>query len=147
MKIILRRKKIWLISCFLILMSIAGCSSMSTFDQQAYSQTVSLKIDALKVMDLATNDYALHQEKAELIKTQLLKCHEYAKHRPKNTITTEMWQVLLDENGHLLGGFLVRWEKDKVLGKTFIVESKKLIGNAFDKIAELESKKIKTKNP
>lgn len=97
-------------------------------------------------MDLATTDYTQHQEKAELIKTQLLKCHEYAKHRPKNTITTEMWQILMDENGHLLGGFLVRWENDKTLGKTFVVESKKLVSNAFDNIAELESKKIKSKD-
>jgi hypothetical protein len=54
-----------------------------------------------------------------------------------------MWTILLDSNGHLLGGFITRWEKEQKLNAVFIQEEKKIVGDAFDQIAGLESQKIK----
>jgi len=54
-----------------------------------------------------------------------------------------MWDLLLNTDGHLLGGFLKRWEDKSVLGVTFVNEEKKIISDAFDQIAGLESGKIK----
>lgn len=71
------------------------------------------------------------------------KIYEYEKNRPKNEITIQLWDKLVNKNGHLLGGFLNRWETDTKLGETYIVEAKKLIDKAFDQIAGLESKKLK----
>ena len=55
-----------------------------------------------------------------------------------------MWDTHLDKNGHLLGGFIVRWQKEQKLNETYIIEAKKLVDKAFDQIAGLESKKIKS---
>jgi hypothetical protein len=75
------------------------------------------------------------------------KAYEYEKNRPKNTITTEMWQEMIDSNGHLMGGFLTFWknknDKNEALSIAHIRNQKESIGEAFDHIAQLESKKIK----
>ena len=121
-----------------------GCSNtISLYDQYAYSQTTSAKVDALNAMDLATDDYTTHQKDIADIQTELQKAYEYEKHRQKNVFTIKMWDILLDSNGHLFGGFIKRWQNEGRLKKGYIVDKKKEIGIAFDEIAELESKKIK----
>jgi hypothetical protein len=123
--------------------TIAGCASISKFDQYAYVQTTSLKVDALQVMDLAVDDFSDHSEEVLELKANLQKIYEYEKNRPKNEITIKMWEKLLDEDGHLIGGFLKRWKENGPQSEFFIQEAKKIIGPAFDQIAQLESKKIK----
>lgn len=125
------------------LIAFVGCATISNFDQQAYIYTTSVKVDALNVMDLATNDFAAHSKEVKELQTQLQKIYEYEKNRPKNEITLKQWDILLDPEGHLLGGYLNRWETQKTLSKTFVTEAKKLVDKAFDQIAGLESKKIK----
>jgi hypothetical protein len=120
-----------------------SCSTISLFDQQAYTQTTSVKVDAMNVMDLATDSFNLHKAEVKSLQTELQKIYEYEKNRPKNEITTQMWDKLLDANGHLLGGFLVRWQKSARLDSTFVAEEEKLVANGFDLIAGLESQKIK----
>ena len=124
-------------------LTFASCSTISSFDQYAYAQTTSVKVDALNVMDLATQNYDTNKVAVQELKTKLQKVYEYEKNRPKNEITVKLWDKLLDPEGHLLGGFLVRWETEKKLGKVFISEEKKLVASAFDQISGLESKKIK----
>ena len=126
---------------FLVLF--VNCSSISHFDQYAYAQTTSIKVDALELMDLAVNDYNSLQTNDREFQTKLKKVYEYEKNRPKNDITIKLWDKLIDPNGHLLGGFLNRWKIEKKLNATFIEEEKKLVGKAFDQISGLESKKIK----
>lgn len=133
-------KKLFLISFFI---SVFGCASISQFDQYAYVQTTSLKVDALELMELAVEDYEKHAEKVMKLKSDIQKVYEYEKNRPKNEITVKMWEKLMNENGHLLGGFLLKWEQQGKQSEVFIRESKKIIGPAFDQIAQLESKKIK----
>ena len=125
------------------LVALVGCATISNFDQQAYIYTTSVKVDALNVMDLATTDYTAHSKEVKELQTQLQKIYEYEKNRPKNEITLKQWNILLDPEGHLLGGFIKRWESQKTLSKTFVIEAKKLVDKAFDQIAGLESKKIK----
>jgi len=137
-------KSAFIASMIIVIMSCAACVSISSFDQYAYAQTTSIKVDALNLMDLAKEDYSLHQLSVRDFQTKLRKVYEYERNRPKNDITLKLWDKLLDPEGHLLGGFLIRWEDEKVLNETFITEEKKLIDQAFDQIAGLESKKIKS---
>jgi len=125
------------------LVALVGCATISNFDQQAYIYTTSVKVDAINIMDLATTDYTAHSKEVKELQTQLQKIYEYEKNRPKNEITLKQWDILLDPEGHLLGGFIKRWESQKTLSKTFVIEAKKLVDKAFDQIAGLESKKIK----
>ena len=131
------------LTLLLLLFSFVGCSSISTFDQHAYIQTTSLKVDALNLMTQATDSFSIHAKNVAEVKTNLQKIYEYERNRPKNEVTVKMWDLLLNSDGHLLGGFLKRWEDKSVLGATFVNEEKKIISDAFDQIAGLESGKIK----
>ena len=117
--------------------------SVSNFDSYSYTQTTSVKVDALNLMDMATEDYRSHQKDIQMVQTNIQKIYEYEKHRPKNEFTTTQWQVLTDTTGNLWGSFIIKWRTESKLNRVYISEKKKQIATAFDQIAELESKKIK----
>lgn len=121
-----------------------ACSSIALYDHYAYTEAVSLKVDALAVMDEATQPAANHQASIDGIKRRLQKMYEYERGRPKNEISTRMWKTMSDPDRKLLAGFIVRWENNQTLGDGFIEEAKTLIAEAFDLIISLESKKIKS---
>lgn len=116
---------------------------ISSFDQYAYVQTTSIKVDALNLMDSAINDYTLHVQSVASVQTNLQKLYEYEKNRPKNELTVKQLDILMDTTGNLFGGFIIRWKKEKKLSQAFIKEGKKQVGAAFDQVALLESKKNK----
>lgn len=128
-----------LVLCLLL----TACATVSKFDQYAYTQTTSLKVDVLSAMGHATESYPLHQAETTQLKTSLDKMYEYEKNRPKNAFTQKMWSFLTDSTGHLYGGFIKRWEKEDKLDTAFIRISKELVGQSFDQISQLESGKIK----
>jgi len=133
------------LSLFTALVAIVGCSPlMATFDQASYSQVTSLKVDALALMDKSVEDYSSRTADVAALQLELNKAIEYDKHRPKNQITNEMWTLMSDSTGHLLGGFLVKWKKDGKESAFYLKEKEKQVGEAFDQIAELEIKKIKS---
>ncbi|MBN8876858.1 MAG: hypothetical protein J0I32_04875 [Sphingobacteriales bacterium] len=134
------------IMCAVIVMTaiFTGCSIISKFDQYAYSQSTSVKVDALNLMDDAVDSVSLHAADIAGVQASIDKIYEYEKNRPKNAISAKMWSVMKDSTGHLFGGFITRWQKEKKLDAVFISESKLLIGDAFDQISQLESGKIKS---
>lgn len=134
-----------LLVLFLILLLNSCATSISSFDQYAYTQTTSVKVDALNLMDLAKEDgYNNHIQAYQDLQTNLQKIYEYEKNRPKNEITIKLWDKLLDKNGGLLGGFLERWKQGTKMSVTFVSNTEEQVGEAFDMISGLESKKIKS---
>jgi hypothetical protein len=101
----------------------------------------------MNIMDLAKDSIVLHEKELAEFETKLQKVYEYERNRPKNEITQKQWDILLNPEGHLLGGFLKRWKSSNQLNETFIINMKKLVSDAFDQIAGLESHKIKTPKP
>jgi len=95
------------------------------------------------MMDKSTDEYSAHTADISALQLELAKAVEYDKHRPGGTITNEMWAVMSDTTGHLLGGFLVKWRKDGKESAVYMADKKKQIGDSFDQISELESKKLK----
>jgi hypothetical protein len=122
---------------------LGSCKTISVFDQYAYAQTTALKVDALNLMDKATESYASQQAGIEAVNTQIEKVYEYEKHRPKNEITVKMWEIVKNPDRNLFGGFVKRWKDRSTLSADFIREAKIQISQAFDLIVELESEKIK----
>jgi hypothetical protein len=122
---------------------LTACATISTFDQYAYTQTTSLKVDALSVMGHAADDYTLHQDEVKNMATSLSKIVEYEKNRPKNTVAQKMWGILTDTTGNLYGGFVKRWQREGKLDTAFIRASQDLVGQSFDQISQLESGKVK----
>lgn len=125
------------------LIPLLSCSTISNFNQQAYLQTTSLKVDALNLMDSSTVEYSKCENLVSDLQTKLQKAYEYEKNRPKNDITIQLWDKLMNKEGHLLGGFIVRWKDQGKFGSTYIAEKKEQVAKAFDIIAGLESQKIK----
>jgi hypothetical protein len=131
-------------SSLLIMVLLMGCPPTITQQRpEAYSKATSLKVDALDLMNKATEPYAQHKAAAETLRLNLDKAYEDAKGVPNNELSTQMWEILKNPNGNLLGGFLTLWQKKSVLTKGYITEKKLQVGEAFDKIINLEINKPK----
>jgi len=126
---------------FFILLS--GCTSIAPFNQRAYEQATSLKVDALMLLNYAAEPYGKHEQKIEMLKINLEKAYEYAKGRNKNEITTQQWLIIKDPSRNSLGGILKKWKSEAVLNKVFIEEAKQLVSDAFDAVISLEGGKIR----
>ena len=131
------------LSALLGLCFVTACSTISTYDQVAYEHATSGKVDTLTLMDKATQSYSSHQKEIDAVKTGLDKAYEYDRGRPLNKSTVAQWEILLDPNRDLVGGFLKMWKSKGSLSATFVAEKKSQIGDAFDQIIGLESGKIK----
>jgi hypothetical protein len=93
-------------------------------------------------MSFATLPYADYVENVTYLKTELRKAYEFALGRPNNELSAGQWEILINEEGNLLGGFLKRWEAEGTLSEMFVTEMQTLVSDAFDTIIGLESGKI-----
>jgi hypothetical protein len=118
-------------------------STIAQYDQYAYTQATSIKVDALNTMTLASDDFTTHQKEVNDLNSEIQKIYEYDKNRPKNGITTKQWEILIDSSGNLLGGFLTKWKREGKQSAMFITEKKTQISAAFDQIIQLEIAKTK----
>lgn len=124
--------------------SLQACApSISLFSETAYQQAVELKILSLQMMDHASEPFENHRDDIRVLRHELLKAYEFAKGRPENEFTTEQWEIMMDPERHMIGGFLSRWEQSGTLTETFIAEAKGTIAEGFDTIIGLESGKIR----
>lgn len=137
-----------LLLIFFLVTGLWGCRTIALFDQYAYTQTTSLKVDALSLIDKSTDSYTSHTKDCEVLISNLLKMREYEKHRANDLITFKMWDKMIDSTGHkgIVGSYMTNWKTDDKEKPVFIQEAKKIVGQGFDFIAELESKKIKPDN-
>lgn len=127
-----------------ILLLLTSCgTSAAFFDQMSYKETISAKVEALALMDKAVNDYSSEQAQIEEVNLAMRKVYEYEKNRTNNEETIRMWEILLDPEKNLYGGFIKSWESQSTLSKVFVGEAKPQIEKAFDIILGLETKKVK----
>ncbi len=92
-------------------------------------------------MDKARGTYRSHQGAIEALMVELKKAHEYVKGVPSNSISAQQWNILIKEDGDLLGKFIKRWKERSTLSHIFIDEFKSPISDAFDEIICLEANK------
>lgn len=119
-----------------------SCATVSVFSPEAYKQAVDLKVESVELMSVATMSYSDFEEDVSKVKTELEKAYEFSKGRPKNDISTKQWEILINPDGNLLGGFLKRWEEEGTLSQMFVTEAQIQVSDAFDTIIGLESGKI-----
>ncbi len=118
------------------------CTSISVFSPEAYKQAVDLKVESVNLMSFATMPYEDFEDDIDFVETELSKAYEFSKGRPDNEISTRQWEILINPEGNLLGGFLKRWETEGSLSEMFVTEMQILVSDAFDTIIGLESGKI-----
>ncbi len=135
------------LASFLIFLSftITSCISTKTalYDQYSYQKTTELKVETIKLMNVANEPYNLHKEEVENLLLDLDKLAEYEKNKPNNEITFAMWKILNDKEKNLLAGFFKRWETKGILSQAFLEESKKQVLDALDLLIQYEIKKDK----
>lgn len=139
-----RSFRLALLSVAPIVLLVPACApSISPYSHIAYQYGVDLKVDALRLMDDAEEAFTDHERAVERLQTNLEKAYEFARGRPLNDYSTSQWELMIDPDSHLLGGFLKRWQSEEQLSRPFIAESKQIIAAAFDTIIQLESGKIR----
>jgi len=137
-------KKLSALCLILSIFAVTGCSSLiDKYDQVAYQNATSIKVESLALIDKATSPYSDNETDVDELIIKVDKAYEYANGRPNNEIVTKQWVIMKDPSHNLLGGFLVRWKENGSLSKTFVTEAKKNVSLGFDQIIGLESGKIK----
>lgn len=123
----------------------AACSSLiAPYNETSYRYATSLKPEALTLMGRATEDYASHAAEVDALMLKVDQAYEYVAGLPNNEETARQWAILKNPEGHLLGGFMLRWKDKGKLGAAFVANARQdLVGPAFDAIIALEALKIK----
>jgi len=141
------RRQISVCARFILVFSVASCTpAIAPFSQQAYLYATELKVESLKLMDMAETPFQENLNRVDKLLTQLDKAYEFAKGRPRNEHSTLQWEILLNADRNLFGGFLKRWELEGTLSYPFIRESRLLVSDAFDTVIGLESGKLRFDN-
>jgi hypothetical protein len=140
-----KRINIFLIYIFIlpVIFTFSSCYNLTAFNEKAYNKAVVLKVASLELMDKAVDNYTNHSAEADSLRHNLKLAFEYAKGRPDNDIITKQWEIMIDPDRNLIGGFLRIWEEDIKLSPAFVNEAQSVIGDAFDTIIGLESGKLK----
>jgi hypothetical protein len=112
------------------------------YNDTAYTNAISLKVETASLMNKANTPYQKNQDEIDAVKMKMLKATEYARWIPNNNETIEQWNILNDTAGGLFGNFITFWKREDTLGHVYIQEAIKQNEKAFDKIILLESKKI-----
>src|SRR5690554_3491539 len=128
----------------LLAIAVSGCApTISQFNETAYRQAVQLKVHSLALIDKAVEPYDEHSDEAERLLQEMNIAWEYSKGRPHNELSARQWEIMLDPERNLMGGFLARWKSEGSLSPVFMREFSRVTADAFDSIIGLESGKIK----
>jgi len=104
---------------------------------------VKLKLKSLYLISKATEGYSKHAGEVDSLKNDLKFAYEYSKGRPGKDLITKQWEIMINPDRNLIGGFLRIWKEDLILSPVFVSEAQGVIGDAFNTIIGLESGKIK----
>jgi hypothetical protein len=120
-----------------------GCATISQHSETAYKNAVDLKVEADVILSKATTPYTSEGNLKALTEFQinLQKAYEYDKGRVKNKITLEMWDTLINPEGHLLGGIIKEWKEQGELRPVYLKFKRRQIATGFDQLIELEYNK------
>jgi hypothetical protein len=146
MKIVVKRSNLVFLILFILVLSACTGPRIALYNETAYSNAVSLKVESLALMGKATDSISAHVQEISTLETNIEKAYQYVRWLPRNELTVAQWEILKDPNRDLLGGFLKKWENEKVLHVVFIKEKEKQISDAFDEILKLETGKNKPKD-
>lgn len=129
-----------LIICFTSIILI-GCASL--YDPVTHAKTIQTKTQALSLVDKGTEAFSSHTSEVNQLKGKLAERLAYEKAKKKNEITTQMWEILNNDN-KLIKSYLKLWEQKGTLNSAFVDEAKPQIEKAFDLLIDYEEKKDKS---
>jgi hypothetical protein len=125
---------------FFIALVVTGClGKAALYDQVAYEKAINLKVDALLLMDKATQPYDSCKIGILAFKREFNVAWEYVKGLPDYSEVVKQYDLIGDSQKNLLYGFLARWESKGQLNSEFIKSAKGIVSDAFDMVIGLES--------
>jgi hypothetical protein len=128
------------ISALLLLLLLTACAPLiGPYSETAYKNATDLKPKTLAVLDKATEPYASHKIEVEALIVELKAAHEYVKGVPSYSHSARQWELLVKDDGNLIGKFHKRWREQSVLKQPFVTEFNGIIAHAFDEIICLEA--------
>lgn len=138
------RIKIYLLlfSFFTLTLSFQSCGPKILQDVFSLEQNEIIKTDAIALMKRAGKNYSSMEGDVNDLKSRINTLIDHEKDRGETNVkTVKMWELMMDPNEKLLGGFLARWENEGKLNGPFIKEIAKQVSGNFDKIIKYEKKK------
>lgn len=139
---------VFFIALFSISLSFQSCNpakGMVPFDAFSLSRTIDIKAQAIDLMKRGGKSFSSVSEDVSDFKATANSLIDFERDRgEKNLKTVQMWELMMDPNQNLLGGFLNRWENEGKLNGPFIREAAGVVSKNFDKIIKLEKKKSKS---
>ena len=138
MNTLLIRKKHF--AYFLLTIMLIGCKpTIALYDQYAYTQATSLKVDLQNLaMESDSISYDAAKPDIDKVNTTLQKAYEYNKGRDLNSLSTKQYAILVSD-AEFYKGFLVNW-------KSKGMENETMAQNIYDKIGQLMDQVIKLEN-
>ena len=121
-------------------MALWNCAPL--YDHYTYTETIETKLSTVTLMEKGTTPYSENLDEITDLKNQYKKMVIYENGKNANRITTEMWELMIDDK-HLVGSYIKLWEDKETLNSLFIDEAIPQIEEAFDLMLSYESKKDK----
>ena len=143
--LIILKKTITITITIFSLIVLVSCNSLKTalYDLHSYEQSISLKVEAISLMNNAVAPYTDYQEDITNYIKAFDKLKEYEKNKANNQLSFKMISLIGNPDKNLLGGFFKRWKEKNTLSPFFIEEAQGQISEAFDILIRYESKKDK----
>ena len=127
-----------------LLLASGACRIAAPYDAISYKNATDLKAQSRLLIKKSNMSAGNHQTKIDDLRLKLHQALEYerGKGRP-NAETVRLWEILVDPDGNMMGGFLKLWEEKRTVSPAFAREFETVSAEAFDKIIELEHEKVR----
>ena len=121
-----------------------GCKPfIALYDQYAYTQATSLKVDIQNLaLESATTTYKDAKGDIKNVIVALQKAYQYSKGRDNNSLSTKQYEILLADD-HFFKTFINNWQTKGMESAVFAKDVSDQTGNLMDQIIKLENGKNK----
>ena len=127
-----------------LLALLIGCKPMiALYDQYAYTQATSLKVD-MQNLALESDSVTYDAAKPDIdkVNVELQKAYEYNKGRDLNSLSTKQYEILISDKD-FYKQFLNNWKSSGKENAAFAQDASEKIGQLLDQVIKLENGKNK----
>lgn len=127
-----------------LLASLISCKpTIALYDQYAYTQATSLKVDMQNLaLESSIVSYDAAKPDIDKVNVELQKTYEYNKGRDLNSLSTKQYEILISDKG-FYKQFLNNWKSSGKESEAFAQDASEKIGQLLDQAIKLENGKNK----
>lgn len=122
----------------------ANCKpTIALYDQYAYTQATSLKVDMQNLaLESDSVSYEVAKPDIDRVNVELQKAYEYNKGRDLNSLSAKQYEILISDK-EFYKQFLNNWKTGDKKNATFAQDVSEKIGQLLDQVIKLENGKNK----